>query len=345
MSKSPAKLSDDVLAKLLDKYGPSVEILKLCNCKKLSQAILQRIGALTGSLREVHFCGVTATDDVTVIRVAERNALSLEHVSLFGCPRVSDRSVRFLCESTPKLMELSVRNCPLLTSNAIVGLGAELRGLNLSGCPRITDLVPIATKCSSLERLNLHGLRLSDEAVEAIARGCARLSSLHLSSANPFGGSSRLSDACLIALSNLTDLKCLNLQGNGQLSDEALSTLSRSRCRLERLDLSGCFRLTDTGLSSYLEPGADAARHLTHLSLARCYNLTDQALSCVARSCPRLVHLDVQGCVGVGYTGLKEVLENCTQLQTLDMGGCAGVAPEELEGLRSVRPGVKMIYF
>jgi hypothetical protein len=64
------------------------------------------------------------------------------------------------------------------------------------------------------------------------------LTTLDLSTANPFGTSSQLTDRALYALAALTDMQDLNLEGLGQLTDAAIGFLVRAMPRLTRLNLS-----------------------------------------------------------------------------------------------------------
>lgn len=64
------------------------------------------------------------------------------------------------------------------------------------------------------------------------------LTTLDLSTANPFGHSSALTDRALYALAALTRMQDLNLEGLGQLTDASVALLVRCMPDLKRLNLS-----------------------------------------------------------------------------------------------------------
>jgi hypothetical protein len=146
---------------------------------------------------------------------AAENCANLRHLSVFGCLRLTDESVTAVAKRCSMLEEVSLRNVTQVTSAAVQAFGASLKGLNASGCRALNARAAafLGAACPQLERLNLHGVRVDDAAVDKLVRGCPRLTTLHLSSANPFGGSSPLTDQSLVSVARLPALRTLNLQG------------------------------------------------------------------------------------------------------------------------------------
>jgi len=80
---------------------------------------------------------------------------------------------------------------------------------------------------------------------------------------------------------------------------------------MERLNLGGCFRLTDaaaTALATYCP-------NLTHLSLFQCFKLSDRGLNLLIQKLPNLQHLDLHGCMAL--TG--SILRTLTEIHAVDV--------------------------
>lgn len=75
-------------------------------------------------------------------------------------------------------------------------------------------------------------------------------------------------------------------------------------------------------------PGVCSA--VERICLSGCLLLTDSGLSAVARRCPQLRTLEVRGCSQVTDVGVSEVVMRCLNLSRLDVTGCYQVT--------SVRP-------
>ncbi|XP_054708396.1 F-box/LRR-repeat protein 7-like [Uloborus diversus] len=98
--------------------------------------------------------------------------------------------------------------------------------------------------------------------------------------------------------------------------DRGLKTLFRLLCRdsptvclaVERINLSGCCKLTDKGLFT------------------------------IARRCPELKTLEIRGCALVSNTGIAEVTARCVHILRLDLTGCQQITtiqPKSLSNDRS----------
>ncbi len=161
----------------------------------------------------------------------------------------------------------------------------------------------LGSKCPALRRLNLHGLAINDQAVRDLAAGCQLLETLHLSSSNPFGGSSELTDEAVLALTRCPHLRCLNLQGASHLTDAGVVELARKCNKMQRLNLGGCYRLTDVAVVHV----SVLMRQLSHLSLFQCFKITDR--------------------------GILSMMKHLTQLQLVDLHSCASLTPAIVETL------------
>ena len=71
--------------------------------------------------------------------------------------------------------------------------------------------------------------------------------------------------------------------------------------QIESLDLSGCYNVTDIGISQALKADVDS---LTRLNLSLCKQITDLSLGRIARYLKNLQDLDLGGCCMVTDDGL-----------------------------------------
>ena len=379
LSASGGRIDDVAMGALLSKYSPSLLTLRLCNCVRLSADFVGNatsFAALT-QLRELHLCNLRTLTDAVVATVVQA-APHLEHVSLYGCVQLTDASVVALSACTA-LVELSLRGVHRLTDAALAAVPARLKGLNIAGCKLITSagVVAVADRCAGLERLNAHGVNVSDAGVDELTKHCAALETLHLSSANPFGGN-QLTDVAVSHLVRLAGLTCLNLQGSSNITDASVTALVAG-ARLQRLNLGGCYRLTDAAVGAVAD-GASAGT-LTHLSMFQCFHVGDAGVMRLVEGLKALVHLDLHSCVAVsgavlemigtragrrtrrhshrglmedsdgdgegevGVRGEKEEEFYLPLLQTLDIGSCRNVSSEDVAQLRIARPALNIVHY
>lgn len=81
--------------------------------------------------------------------------------------------------------------------------------------------------------------------------------------------------------------------------------------RIERLTLTNCSKLTDSGVSGLVEGN----RHLQALDVTDIRALTDHTMLTVGTHCPRLQGLNVTNCSRITDESLVAVAENCRQIK------------------------------
>ncbi|KAL5357967.1 hypothetical protein BJX96DRAFT_32988 [Aspergillus floccosus] len=105
------------------------------------------------------------------------------------------------------------------------------------------------------------------------------------------------------------------------------TVMSFARCkRIERLTLTNCSKLTDTGVSDLV----DGNRHLQALDVSELRSLTDHTLYTVARNCPRLQGLNITACAKVTDESLIVVSQNCRQIKRLKLNGVGQVTDKAI---------------
>lgn len=135
-----------------------------------------------------------------------------------------------------------------------------------------------------------------------------------------------LVDDHLPPFGSLSALERLDLSGCDKLSGSTISALMACKC-LRSLDLSGCKRLTATSLA--LLGGLTG---LTFLSISRCERLSDTALRMILPNMRQLTSLAAAKCPQVTDAGLM-ALRGLRDLTYLDVSGCQRLTDAALLGV------------
>ncbi|XP_015126503.1 F-box/LRR-repeat protein 14 [Diachasma alloeum] len=88
---------------------------------------------------------------------------------------------------------------------------------------------------------------------------------------------------------------------------------------LESLNLSGCYNITDTGLTSAI---CTEYSSLTELNLSLCKQVTDNSLGRIAQYLKNLESLELGGCCNITNTGLLLIAWGLKKLKRLDLRSC-----------------------
>jgi predicted Ser/Thr protein kinase len=251
-------------------------------------------------------------------------------LSLADCRQVSDAGLAHL-RPLVHLHGLDLRGCSRITGAGLAHLHAlpRLRTVELAGCEHLTDagMMHLGT-LPELHRLGLHGCeRLTDLALAELRRVLPRLTALAL----PPG----VTDAALrtLALRGLSALERLDLSGCRRITGAGLTNLS-NLSHLDQLDLGGCELIDDRGLESFLV----TLPHLEVLGLPP--GLTDGALRVLRRF--HLRELSLNGCHRLLGTGLGHLV-HLTGLIALDLASCSELRDEGLRHLTGLNGLRKLI--
>ncbi|KDO33635.1 hypothetical protein SPRG_19256 [Saprolegnia parasitica CBS 223.65] len=224
-----------------------------------------------------------------------------------------------------RLTHLYLSECGSLTDDGLRALGQlpALRVLHLSRCPQLSGMALLSVAATVVELDVSHSPWVVDVVFSCIVQSFSRLQSLLVAHCKP-----------------LTDQ-----------SMYALNERPHSHTPLTRLDLSGCVRLTDTGILAVLnyapkleELKLNALPHmdgvtlygclpqqrlvplsLARLELAHVKNLHFASLLNVAKGCgKKLLHLDVTAALDAMTDDVLVALgRSCHHLETLILHGCA----------------------
>uniref|UniRef100_A0A061R9X5 F-box and leucine-rich repeat protein 7 n=1 Tax=Tetraselmis sp. GSL018 TaxID=582737 RepID=A0A061R9X5_9CHLO len=206
--------------------------------------------------------------------------------------------------------------------------------LHSAGCITDDGMAHLAEHGARLRKVIIHGAgRISDAGVTA-------LSKYYASTLGPTKG-----------LQILSLSSCTRVKGEGLSCFPGLVSLSLAYCKyvtdlalqdlqhlphLRVLSLAGCFHVTDGGLECLRGLG------LQHLDLEGCNRVSDQGLSLAVGRLKGLRILILEGLHGLTDDGLA-ALAGCQLLEKLSLKGCSQISDEGLEGLMPCLPRLRWL--
>ncbi|KAL6996683.1 hypothetical protein U1Q18_006812 [Sarracenia purpurea var. burkii] len=156
-------------------------------------------------------------------------------------------------------------------------------------------------------------------------------------------------------------IKSLKLNFNLDLTDKCLEKLASVCPSLEMLDLSHCPRITQNGVSNFLNTDSKVRNlcingcmriknigtgsELPKLEVFEAANsgIDDKGLAMIGNRCRRIMILDLTGCLGATSIGLKEILRNCRRLREINLNGCSKMIMESVDWMVFSVPSLKKI--
>ncbi|EQL04210.1 F-box domain-containing protein [Ophiocordyceps sinensis CO18] len=114
-------------------------------------------------------------------------------------------------------------------------------------------------------------------------------------------------------------IKRLNLAALADKVNDG-SVLPLAVCsRVERLTLTNCRGLTDSGLIALVENSAS----LSALDISNDKNITEKSINAIAEHCPRLQGLNISGCEAISNESLTTLAQSCKYIRRVKLNECA----------------------
>ncbi|XP_016068808.1 PREDICTED: leucine-rich repeat-containing protein 29 [Miniopterus natalensis] len=350
-------LSTEAIAALC-RQQPGLTSLDLSSCSELTDRALLAVSRGLRHLQHLSLRKLQRLTDAGCTALGCLR--ELQSLDMAECCLVSGRELAQALGSVrgapPPLATLSLAYCSSLKDTSVLSLipvlGPSLRVLDLSSCVTLTNrtLQAICTYLTLLSVLRLAwckelcdwGLLGLEEPSEEPAQGAQPHQELeHQASApkdpslQPQGPTllmlqalreldltacSKLTDASLAKVLQLTQLRQLSLSLLPALTDKGLVAVARGCPSLERLALSHCSLLSDEGWAQ----AASSWPRLQHLNLSSCNQLTEQTLDTIGQACKQIQTLDVSMCPGISIAAVRRFqaqLPLVTCIQSRFVGG------------------------
>lgn len=108
---------------------------------------------------------------------------------------------------------------------------------------------------------------------------------------------------------------------------------------LQKLDLSGCWEVSDDDLKSI----ATLCPNLACLSVSNCWKISDAGIACIAKDSVNLKELDLSYCGQLSCTGLLN--HSWSSMQKFNFSFCKQLGDEHLEAILSKTSKIKSLEF
>jgi F-box/leucine-rich repeat protein 14 len=234
------------------------------------------------------------------------------------------KSLRELVNGLPNLESLNLSGCYNLSDFALESAFSKevpsLKVLNLSLCKDVTDssLRRITINCRNVEVLDLAGCsKITNHSLFYISM-LKKVKKLNLRSCRQISDYG-IGDLCNISVQeNTRSLEDLCLQDCQKLSDESLRHISAGLPNLDKINLSFCVSITDTGLKSLSK-----LTTLRDLNLRSCDNISDIGVGFLGENGLNLHSLDVSFCANITDSGMKHIASGISSLRSLSLTTCS----------------------
>ncbi|CAM6096718.1 unnamed protein product [Calypogeia fissa] len=289
----------------------SLKVFSVSKCSGVTDEGIQAVVEECRDLDEIDLTCCRELTDLTLTSIAKscRGLLSLKMES---CGLITHLGLSYLGSGCTRLEALDLTDCRSVDDEGLKWLSrcTALRTLKLGICLSVSDrgIAYIAASCSNLREIDLYrSTAVGDSSAAAIAHGCPRLRVLNLSYC------SRITDAGLLSISQLRDLRHLEIRACQLVTSMGLLYVSAGCTRLVELDVKSCTAIDDSGLSAI----AAGCRNLRQVNLS-CCPITDVGLLAIASlSCMqnmKLLHLRK-----VTPEGIREAVFNCGNLKKVKL--------------------------
>lgn len=283
---------------------PNLTHLDLSNCSQVSNSVVRAILQGCGKLEDMLLNNCSKVTD-SAFHISESpfeqlvGYLSLESLSLQGCPQITGEIVPTLNKNCKQLKYLNLSQCKNVNSPAIQELfwHKQLRTLNLAFIDNVSD------EAFCLLPFMQAGAKGSSSPSADATGKCSKSSSLESNIQKLNLGKSNITDVSMAKISNLSALLEINLQWCPFITDAGISTLAAHCLHLRIIDLKSCL-------------------------------ITDESLDAIATQSKELKVLDLSWCVGLTNGGLHKLADS--PVEELLLVWCSQITDDAIDSLRDI---------
>ncbi|KAI6706757.1 hypothetical protein NL676_009719 [Syzygium grande] len=344
------------------------------------------ISALSQKLQRLSRIDVSGNGSVSdqSLVVLSVNCPSLREVGFRECGLITGRGVASLITNRPHLVSLALDAMEegTIFCEELVNSFRHARGLSsldFSGSFIWDDLLMSVAKADiPLKSLDLsdasavicdhlcgltsvnvnHCFNLTKTILYNLMRRCSSLRIIFMEKTNL-----RKDDANVTDIVVNSQVRCLIISSNVNLTDECLKKIGRICPNLRYLDVGDCLKITGDGISGVLKSCPEikylmirGLKNIGNLCIdfelpqlevlqAEGLKLNNKQLAAFISRCCHLKHLDLQKCVYLSTKGVEKVVKNCNTLREINLRDCHNVRDDVpfLDWMVSVRPSLRRI--
>ncbi|KAF5018819.1 hypothetical protein F66182_9182 [Fusarium sp. NRRL 66182] len=131
-------------------------------------------------------------------------------------------------------------------------------------------------------------------------------------------------------------IKRLNLAALADKVNDG-SVMPLSVCtRVERLTLTNCRNLTDSGLIALVEN----SNSLLALDISNDKNITEQSINAIAEHCNRLQGLNISGCESISNESMISLAQSCRYIKRLKLNECVQLQDDAINAFAENCPNI-----
>lgn len=269
-----------------------------------------------------------------------QRARSLRRLSLGRCRLPGDQLARSLA-AVASLDALSLSDVNHLSNAGLAHIAQlhNLRSLSLTGSVEDNKKNTLTDKgletLTGLQQLAELHLTAFPSVWGTTVHNLVSLTSLSLNCCPLWQISA--ADSCIKKISQLTNLRSLNLSGNSNITDRTIANLS-ALTNLETLTLCDCQKLECLSIHCLSD-----LKKLTALTLSLCQRVSDCSLKAVVRI-SSLVDVNLGYCSAITDAGIVALGDGKLKyLRSVNIAGCNKISEEAAEELKASLPNLKRL--
>nr|XP_043609243.1 EIN3-binding F-box protein 1-like [Erigeron canadensis] len=329
------------------------------NASKVTDFGLKAVARGCPSLTSLTIWNLSSIKDEGISEIANECRL-LEKLELSHCPALTNKSLVAIADNCPNLSSLSIDSCSNIGNEGLQAIGKcclNLKSISVKNCPLVGDQgvsSVVASASSSLMKMRLHGLNISDASLAVIGHYGLALTDLglyDLRNVTEKGfwvmgsgqGLQKLRSIVIVACSGVTDLGlealgkgCPNLKHfcvrkSDFLSDKGIVSFAKATQSVEVVMLEECNTVTQLGIFGLLVN----CGNIKALSLAKCLGIKDLPMIIPSglSPCNSMKSLSIVNCPGFGNISLALLGRICPQLQDVVLTGLQGITDNGFSSL------------
>ena len=306
-------MTDWDLIQVLYQIGHHVEHLNLRGCNNLAGLAFQSVKVNCTSLKTIDVSESTVTNvNLKELFINTKKFPVLESITCESMVEIRRKDFYVFCCEAYQVG----RSFTAITNPYPTGLHPDREEDIIN--PGLLQVAALFTQLQSLTASNSNIRGLSLEAV------CRHNPGIHTLIISECQGLSESIAQCVSHLTSLTELDI----SHTVTSDATFMTVVKHQPNLRKINISGCSRITDIGISKLSDTCKNVTSFIANKSPHQNGTITDFGLLMVAEGCRCLKELSLVSCPGVSDRSMQSVAKNCQNLKSVNVIKCLALTDD-----------------